>query len=227
MRHGIPRNDECTKIPARFEHQRLSRAQVGAAKVEREPEVLGPGGAGKSTVAEWMMANGLTVLGDDVCVVRFDEDGRPMAYPGIPRLRMWEDALDHRGISSKGLRPSYPSDPDYRKLDLPVASGAMEAEGRPFAAIFCLKEGDAFSVEPLSGSAAIEALFAHTYRGQFVIDAGDPKAHWQACLALAQAIPVLSVCRSMDKGKMDKENAALLAVAKSVISQRPAYRYPP
>lgn len=181
--------------------------------------MMGASGAGKSTLTQWMMAQGLPVLGDDVCAVRFDPDGIPIAYPGVPRLRLWQDALDHRGVSSEGLRPSYPSDPDYRKFDLPVAMEAMAMEGRPLRGIFCLEKGGIFSIEPLSGTSAVEALFAHTYRGQFVSEVGDPGRHWQACVSLAQAVPILFVRRTMDKARMDEENAALLTFVRSLISQ--------
>ena len=45
----------------------------------------GDPGAGKSTLAAWLNGQGYPLLCDDVCVIRFTDDERPMAYPAFPR----------------------------------------------------------------------------------------------------------------------------------------------
>ena len=50
-------------------------------------------------------------LGDDVGVVIPDAAGRPLFYPGLPRIKLWRDALehfriDHRRLTGDGSRPS-------------------------------------------------------------------------------------------------------------------------
>ena len=55
--------------------------------------ILGPAGAGKSTLAAAFAMAGHRVLSDDITPVLFDERGRFMAQPGYPRLRLWPDAV--------------------------------------------------------------------------------------------------------------------------------------
>ena len=68
-------------------------------------------GAGKSTLAAWFHDHGYRIIADDVCVVDFDPSGCPVAIPGLPRLRMWEEALKITGRSVDEFQRSY-ADPD-------------------------------------------------------------------------------------------------------------------
>src|SRR5258708_9269606 len=54
---------------------------------------VGPSGAGKSTLAAYFRDRGYRVLCDDVCVVSFGSDGEPLAWPGIPRIKLSGRAL--------------------------------------------------------------------------------------------------------------------------------------
>src|SRR5258708_39789946 len=54
---------------------------------------VGPSGAGKSTLAAYFRDRGYRVLCDDVWVVSFGSDGEPLAWPGVPRVKLWGDAL--------------------------------------------------------------------------------------------------------------------------------------
>ena len=76
-------------------HQRsLLPLHANAMVVEgRAIGFMGHPGAGKSTLAAWFHDRGFDVLADDVCVVTPGPDGRPLAHPGIPRLRLWREAL--------------------------------------------------------------------------------------------------------------------------------------
>jgi hypothetical protein len=53
---------------------------------------VGGSGAGKSTLAAHFSRAGYQVLCDDICVVSCDESGRPFAWPGLPRLKLWQEA---------------------------------------------------------------------------------------------------------------------------------------
>ena len=58
---------------------------------------MGHSGAGKSTLAAWFHDEGYRILADDVSVIGFGEGGQPTVRPGLPRLRLWRDALDATG----------------------------------------------------------------------------------------------------------------------------------
>ncbi len=53
----------------------------------------GGSGAGKSTLAAALAARGHQVISDDVCVLHADDRGHLLIWPGLVRLRLWEDAM--------------------------------------------------------------------------------------------------------------------------------------
>ena len=61
---------------------------------------LGNSGQGKSTLAYILMKRGWKLISDDIVVI--DEDG--FVLPGIPRIKLWSDALDYFNINPKSLK---------------------------------------------------------------------------------------------------------------------------
>ena len=76
-------------------HQRgLLPLHANAVEVDgRAIAFAGPSGAGKSTLAAYFRNSGRRLLCDDVCVISFNSAGQPLAWPGIPRIKLWSDAL--------------------------------------------------------------------------------------------------------------------------------------
>ena len=60
---------------------------------------LGDSGVGKSTIAYQLMKNGWNLISDDL--VALDSDGNVL--PGIPRIKLWEDAVSHFGLNTNQL----------------------------------------------------------------------------------------------------------------------------
>jgi hypothetical protein len=172
---------------------------------------MGRSGAGKSTLAAWFHDRGHLVLADDVCVVRFDEAGRAWACPGLPRLRLWLDALELTGRELEGLKRSYiGQSAQLDKYDVPVEASAMIHADVPVGGIYLLNEGDSFEVTALTGMEAAEAIFSNTYRGAYVAAASSYRGHWQSAVALARSTPVHRVQRTMDFANFDRECEMLL-----------------
>jgi len=165
---------------------------------------LGHSGAGKSTMAAWFHDRGFEILADDVCVVTFDGEV-PMAQPGIPRLRMWRDALEASGRSAEGYDLSFD---DAEKYNVPtrIRKGTGPIE---LGAIYLLKraEEDAESgrIERLRGVEALDALVANTYRGAYVPMMGGTQRHLASCLALVRTVPVFAVHRVWGREQMDRQ----------------------
>lgn len=160
---------------------------------------MGASGSGKSTLAAWFQDRGRSVLADDVCAVTV-ERGTPYALPGVPRLRLWRDALERSGREPGRFEPSF----DGRdKFDLPSPHAA--AVRTPLAAVYLLEEGDVdLSMERLAPSKAIEALIANTYRGRCVQLLGATARHFDACVALGQTVPMHLVKRRKDIGSFEQ-----------------------
>jgi hypothetical protein len=160
---------------------------------------MGPSGSGKSTLAVWFQDHGHATLADDVCAVATNE-GTPQVLPGVPRVRLWRDALERSGREPHRFEPSF----DGRdKFDVP--STHVAAVGTPLAAVYLLEDGEIdLRIEQLSPSKAVEALIANTYRGRCVQLLGASARHFRACVALGQTIPVYRVKRRKDLGSFNQ-----------------------
>lgn len=174
---------------------------------------MGPSGIGKSTLADWFTRQAFRMVADDVCAIRM-AGGVPMVEPGIPRLRLWEDALEARGSSADGLNLSFAGDPDYRKFDVPLPAEAGTDVALPLAAVYLLDRGPKLRLDRLTGLAATQALFDHTYRGEYVREAGLPRAHMQACMAVAAAVPCFRATRRWRAADAGEDNMQLLGHAR-------------
>jgi hypothetical protein len=179
----------------------------------------GASGMGKSTLAAWFHDRGYRLLADDVVVIGLGASG-PLAYPGLPRLRLRRDALIASGRRTEDHLPSYRPDPGIEhKFDVTIDARALGTGPVPLAALFLLDRGEVFRSVPLSGMEAVEALSANTYRGQFVPVLGNPARHFETCLEIAKAVPVFHLVRTFDKIRFEAEAARILELCDAV--QRP------
>jgi len=156
---------------------------------------LGHSGAGKSTMAAWFNDRGYNVLADDVCVVKTAGETKPLAFPGIPRLRLWREALEASGRSAADYELSFD---DMDKYNVPTREAA-KARPLQLGAVYLLEKEaspDAgFSTSELRGIAALDAIMANTYRGAFVPMLDKSKQHLAASLAVASNVPVFEARR--------------------------------
>lgn len=153
----------------------------------------GHSGAGKSTIAAWFHDRSYRILADDVCAIQFGEDDRPLAYPGIPRLRLWRDALEARGRVAEDYARSFG---EAEKYDVPTGSDETPAP-LPLARIYMLVQAEERSatVRRLRGAAAVNALVSNTYRGAYVNTINRTADHLMQCVRIAQKVPIYEVQR--------------------------------
>lgn len=177
--------------------------------------VAGPSGAGKSTLAAWFHRQRLRLIGDDVCVLRPCE-GAVLAYPGVPRLRLWGNALEATGQDRSGLERAYAGDDEWDKWDVPVQEAEVVRDGLALAAVYILADGDLLKIERLSGVEAASALFDHTYRGDLIEKVGLAATHWKTVLTLLERVPVYRLERPFDLTRLDDLGRKLLAHAQSI-----------
>jgi hypothetical protein len=198
-------------------HQRgLLPLHANAVVVEGQAiGFMGHPGAGKSTLAAWFHDHGFEVLADDVCVVTTGPDGRPLAHPGIPRLRLWREALEAGGRDASAYERSFD---DMDKYTVPTDLERI-LPAVPLSHLYLLdKAGDAPpSVTRLEGSAAVEAMIANTYRGAYIPLMGAARRHMLACAQLARTVPVFRASRRWGYESFDVEGAALEAHARALI----------
>lgn len=165
----------------------------------------GHSGAGKSTIAAWFHDRGYPILADDVCVIGYDEAGRALAYPGIPRLRLWREALEASGRDAGAYDRSFD---DMDKFDVPTAS-AERLDPVPLAAIYLLrKAGEDLgepAIERLNGVDAVDTLVSNTYRGGYLRTIGRTGEHLAACLRVVRTVPVFRARRLWGFDQFDEQ----------------------
>jgi len=154
----------------------------------------GRSGIGKSTLAAYFQTRGYQVLCDDVCVVSFDDEGRPMAWPGLPRLKLWRDAAETFGHDSRALERAIDGRDKYH---VPLASTGDRGP-YPLARIYLLRnvaDGAPEAIEHLTAAPAVRALMANTYRRGFVRKMDLLDRSFQQATAVAHHAAVFSAAR--------------------------------
>lgn len=167
----------------------------------------GHSGAGKSTLAAHFQARGYEILCDDVCVISFDKDGVPAAWPGLPRLKLWRDAVDTLGHSDKDLDRAIEG---KEKFNLPLNRSATSGP-YPFKRLYILNKADATSggIERISGTAALETVMSQTYRGHFLKTMGRSAQHFGQAAKLLKHAEVYSAPRRWGYDVFAQEAAKL------------------
>jgi hypothetical protein len=202
-------------------HQRgLLPLHANAVEIDgKAVAFMGASGEGKSTLAAWFHDRGYKVLADDVCVVGFDGAGVPHAYPGLPRLRLWNEALEALGREATRYDRSYVGAAEQlEKFDVPIERSAIACSTAPLTVIYLLQRGDELSIAQLRGVEAAEALFANTYRGSYLPMIKGQKDHWHSAVLLVQAVPVYRAVRQWDLANLDEQCSRLLAHAEGAIA---------
>lgn len=155
----------------------------------------GPSGAGKSTLAAHFARAGFEVLCDDVCALSFDEDGRALAWPGLPRLKLWEDAARAFGHDPSGLDRAIEG---YEKFHLAIG-GPRRSGAVPLRRLYLLsraEEGEAGRIERLTGAAAMAAVLENTYRHEYLDVLGLRAWHFGHAARMLAHVEVYAVSRA-------------------------------
>jgi hypothetical protein len=185
-------------------HQRgLLPLHASAVEIDgRAVAFTGPSGSGKSTLAAAFHDRGHRVIADDICVIGFDGEGKASAYPGIPRMRLWEEALAATGRDAGAFELSYAGDESFRKFDVPVRLDPGKNGAAPLAAVLDLCVGEARKFRPIVGSEAADVIFANTYRGEYLNAAGHPASHWRTVIGLVRDVPIFELSRPRKLGEL-------------------------
>jgi hypothetical protein len=155
----------------------------------------GPSGAGKSTLAAHFSRSGYQVLCDDVCVLNLDDPQRPLAWPGLPRLKLWGDASAAFGHDKSRLDRVLDGMDKYH-VRLPALEDPRPIEFRRLYLLGRSQPDQATSITRLHGTAAMEAIMAQTYRGLYLPTMGLASRHFLQCASLAKHIEVYAATRA-------------------------------
>lgn len=179
----LPLHAACLMPPGRSVDPHTPRGAVA---------IGGDSGAGKSTLAATLTRQGVPMLSDDVCVVDATDGDAPVVLPSVARLKLWRDALERLGIPlDAGERIRHGLD-KFALYDLP----AFHAEAAPLTAIYHLTRSDDApnpAPVPLSGLAALQALYRCVYRVPIGVAISGEQAIGRVVMALIAAVPVFRI----------------------------------
>ena len=198
-------------------HQRgLLPLHANAVEIDGQAYAFtGASGAGKSTLAAWFHDHGYPIIADDICAISFDEQQSPLVMPGLPRLRLWREALERSGRDAAGFERSYAGDDSWDKFDVPLPHGPAVPAPVPLGGIYVLGKGDMLAISRLQGIEATDAMFANTYRGAHVSAVGDVEQHWQSCIRLALHTPIFQLVRAWGLDRLVGDIPTLVAHIRS------------
>ncbi len=146
----------------------------------------GPSRAGKSTLAAFLAGRGYAILSDDICVVSRDPAGRPLAWPGVSRPKLWRDAVDALKISPGAIEPTRHG---MEKYYVTTEVGHRDVVPLPLSRIYILREARSAAqegVERLRGARAVLAMMGATYRRNLLKPMNGAKAHFTQLTAVVQ-----------------------------------------
>lgn len=158
---------------------------------------VGESGAGKSTLVAALAARGHQVIADDVCFLRLGDKGDVRTWPGVSRIRLWEESLDALDYRGPGVEQETRGSNKYL---LPVSPPRNPIEPRRLRRVYQLHaalNGGAACVNRVQGASAIEVLMQNVYRLGLAEHMGHKPAAFVACAAMARDVPVFRFSRPM------------------------------
>jgi hypothetical protein len=157
---------------------------------------VGESGAGKSTLAAALAGRGYQVIADDVCYQRMDDKGSVRIWPGIGRIRLWEEAMNALGCNGPGVEREIHG---YNKYFIPVRPLRNPIESRPLHRVYQLHPalGGVPKVTRLHGAAAVEILMQNVYRLDLAERLGCKPHAFIVCAAMARDVPVFRFSRPL------------------------------
>ena len=149
--------------------------------------LAGPAAAGKSTIAAVLAARGYHVMADDVCVVDVSARNDVLVMPGVLRMRLWRDALDHLGIRREGLQRVQPH---KEQFFVDPHGGVADAQKLSAVVVLVRRFNNPLAVDLLSGFGAIQALLHIVHMRRVAQALGHDSEIFSALTRLAAGVAV-------------------------------------
>jgi hypothetical protein len=166
--------------------------------------LLGASGAGKSTLAAYLIAQGATLITDDMLRVAFSRDG-VRAHPGPYRVKLFAEPASR-------LLPAAAADGAFNRLSGKVMfhpDGSPRPSPVPLAALFWLGEGEPPAIRPaissrrLAGMEQVKVLTGSTMNTRYLV---PERLGRQLRFAerLAREVPIHALSYRRDYALLDK-----------------------
>jgi hypothetical protein len=157
---------------------------------------VGDSGAGKSTLAAGFAMRGYPLISDDVCFLELGDRNGVKLWPGVSRMRLWEDAVMALGFGGSGLEKETRGRHKYI-IPSPLSRDPLKPSRlrRVYRLDPALNGCTSFSAERVRGSAAIEILLQNIYRLSLAELLGYKSASFIVCGVAARDVSVFRFTR--------------------------------
>ena len=157
---------------------------------------VGDSGDGKSTLIAALAQRGYRVVCDDVCFLQPGPDGYVQVWPGLCRIRLWEDAKAALGYDSTGLKRETHG---RNKYLIPVRPPENPTQPRRLHRVYELRSTDngANAVTRLRGAAAVEVLMQNVFGRRGAEHMGYKPQAFFTCAAAAGEVEVFRFSRPL------------------------------
>jgi hypothetical protein len=158
---------------------------------------VGVSGAGKSTLIAALARRGHRVISDDVCFLRLAADDTVQAWPGVTRIRLWEEAKAALGYDGPGVEREMHG---YNKYFVPVRPPPNPSASRRLRRVYQLHGAadGATRVARLRGGEAVDVLLQNVYRLSFAERLGYKPHAFKFCALAARDVSVYRFSRPLD-----------------------------
>ncbi len=194
-------------------HQR-NQLTLHASAIEMDGGVVafvGYKGAGKSTTAASMFGQGYRLVTDDLLVLKIDKEGAAVqAFPGIPQLRLWPEAVV---ASLKEDPEDLPRNSNLSTKRLRDAGEQFTRDALPLKAIYTLDflahPEDALIIESLTPRDACIEMIRQSYALHYLGNQGANAQHLSQSNALTKLVPVRRLRRARSLESIPEMVAAI------------------
>lgn len=152
--------------------------------------IAGAAGAGKSTLAAALVAEGGALIAEDVVALE-GEGARLLCIPSYAGIRLWPESAE----LLFGRRDALPLiSPTWDKRMLETAAIATRRE---LAVIYLLDRGEGTSIAPVAPHEALLRLVASSYRGE-LLDASMRRREFEL-FGAASSLPLRALTRGPER----------------------------
>ena len=164
---------------------------------------VGASGAGKSTLVAALARRGHEIISDDECFLQLGTNGDVQAWPGISRIRLWEDARAALGFDGPGVERAMQG---YNKYFVPVRPPRNPIQSRRLRRVYQLHRvpNGVTEVTRLRGADAVEVLMQNVYPPGLADRLGYQSHVFMVCTAAARDVPVFRLSRPWDFAALDQ-----------------------
>jgi len=157
---------------------------------------VGDSGAGKSTMVAALASRGHQVISDDLCVFEASEQG-VRVWPGLNRLRLWEDALAALDCDQPGIERELRGLNKYLVPTQPIRNPRNPRRLQRVYQLAAAADGDPTTITRLLGAATVEVLMQNIYRVAIAERMGRKANLFVTCAAAAREVPVYRFSRPL------------------------------